>query len=55
MNKVKSILLSILNVLKGWFTDRKVVKWLIIFAVRLYCGDCRLQPFLAGTAFAFAA
>ena len=33
MNKVKSILLSILNVLKGWFTDRKVVKWLIIFAV----------------------
>ena len=33
MNKVKSILLSILNALKGWCTDRKVVKWLIIFAV----------------------
>ena len=33
MNKVKSVLLAILGVLKGWFTDRKIVKWLIIFAV----------------------
>ena len=33
MDKVKPVLLSVLNILKGWFTDRRVVKWLIIFAV----------------------
>ena len=33
MDKVKPVLLSVLNILKSWFTDRKVVKWLIIFAI----------------------
>ena len=33
MNKVKSILQAVLEVLKSWFTDRKIIMWLIIFAV----------------------
>lgn len=37
MNKIKPILLKVLNTLKttlkGWFTDKKVIKWLIIFEV----------------------
>ncbi len=31
MNKIKTFFSNVLKVLKGWFTDKKVIKWLVIF------------------------
>ncbi|OWV06963.1 penicillin-binding protein 1A [Fibrobacter sp. UWH9] len=33
MNKVKAVLMNVLQILKGWFTDKKVLIWLGILAL----------------------
>lgn len=33
MNKIKPVLMKVLQVLKSWFTDKKVLLWLGIFAI----------------------